>query len=76
VDVNVFQLFFASQQVAKFLMKTVSQVGSGKQKPTGTAAYLGNRLLMNENCKVLKGNKVSMFSLTFSLMTWLKIDAC
>ena len=47
---------FVSQQVAKFLMKTVSQVRSGNQIPSGTAAYLGNRLLMKENCKVMKGN--------------------
>lgn len=42
-------------QVARFLMKTISQLGSGK-KPSGTAAYLGNvKLLMIENCKVTKG---------------------
>eukprot|EP00250_Pteridium_aquilinum_P017481 c2364_g1_i1 orf=79-2094(+) len=42
-------------QVARFLMKTVSQVGKGNN-PSGTAAYLGNlRHLMTENCKVIQG---------------------
>lgn len=43
-------------QVARFLMKTISQLGSGK-KPSGTAAYLGNlRDLATQNCKVTKGD--------------------
>lgn len=42
-------------QVARFLMKTISQVGTGKI-PSGTAAYLSNLGgLMSENCKVTKG---------------------
>ena len=56
---------FVSQQVAKFLMKTISQVRSGNQIPSGTAAYLGNRLLMKENCKVMKGNSGPIAPLLF-----------
>eukprot|EP00249_Psilotum_nudum_P020477 c27721_g2_i1 orf=399-2420(+) len=42
-------------QVARYLMKTVSQVQSGIQ-PLGTAAYLGRlELLMKKNCNVAKG---------------------
>eukprot|EP00250_Pteridium_aquilinum_P003873 c14148_g1_i1 orf=59-2065(+) len=42
-------------QVARFLMKTLSLLGSGK-KPSGTAAYLGNvQKLATQNCKVTKG---------------------
>ncbi|KAG6557960.1 hypothetical protein Mapa_000139 [Marchantia paleacea] len=44
-------------QVARFLMKALSQVGSGK-KPTGTAAYLGNiQRLATENCKITQGTQ-------------------
>ncbi|KAK8916627.1 Peroxisomal acyl-coenzyme A oxidase 1 [Platanthera zijinensis] len=40
-------------QVARFLMKTVSQLGSGK--PTGTAAYIGEaEYLMQCKCNVQK----------------------
>ncbi|KAK8965671.1 Peroxisomal acyl-coenzyme A oxidase 1 [Platanthera guangdongensis] len=40
--------------VARFLMKTVSQLGSGK--PTGTAAYIGEaEYLMQCKCNVQKG---------------------
>lgn len=43
-------------QVARFLMKTLSQLGSGK-KPSGTAAYLGNvQRLATQNCEVTKGS--------------------
>ncbi|KAJ6941812.1 hypothetical protein NC652_007770 [Populus alba x Populus x berolinensis] len=39
-------------QVARFLMKTVSQLGSGK-KPIGTTAYLGRvQDLMQCRCEV------------------------
>ncbi|KAH7443592.1 hypothetical protein KP509_02G041400 [Ceratopteris richardii] len=41
-------------QVARFLMKTLSLLGSGK-KPSGTAAYLGNAAdLLAKNCQVMK----------------------
>ncbi|CAL9210998.1 peroxisomal acyl-coenzyme A oxidase 1-like [Musa acuminata AAA Group] len=40
-------------QVARFLMKTVSQLGSGK-KPVGTTAYMGSvQHLMQSKCDVL-----------------------
>ncbi|KAL3695295.1 hypothetical protein R1sor_009371 [Riccia sorocarpa] len=42
-------------QVARYLIKSLSQVGGGKN-PTGTAAYLGNiRRLATENCRVKQG---------------------
>jgi hypothetical protein len=42
------------EQVARFLLKTLSQVG--KVKPVGTAAYLGNiKRLSTQNCKVSQG---------------------
>lgn len=41
-------------QVARFLLKTLSQIG--KVKPVGTAAYLGNiRKLSTQNCNVSRG---------------------
>lgn len=43
-------------QVARFLMKALSQLGSGA-KPSGTAAYLGNvQKLATQNCQVMKGS--------------------
>ncbi|CAK9217123.1 unnamed protein product [Sphagnum troendelagicum] len=42
-------------QVARFLLKTLAQAGSGT-KPVGTAAYLGNiQHLTSVNCKVSRG---------------------
>lgn len=42
------------EQVARFLLKTLSQIG--KVKPVGTAAYLGNvKQLSTQNCKVSRG---------------------
>ncbi|KAL2632344.1 hypothetical protein R1flu_017030 [Riccia fluitans] len=50
---NVILLF----QVARFLMKSLSQVGMGK-KPTGEAAYLGNiQGLATKNCGIKQGGE-------------------
>lgn len=48
---NLWVLF----QVARILMKTLSQLGSGKN-PVGTTAYMGRiEHLMQCKCDVLKG---------------------
>lgn len=48
-------------QVARFLMKTISQLGSGKQ-PVGTIAYMGKiQYLMQCKCDVLTGQHSTIF---------------
>lgn len=44
-------------KVAKFLVKTLSQLGN--RKPLGTAAYLGDvQRLVTENSKITKGQLI------------------
>ena len=66
-------------QVARFLMKTVAQLASGKKPHSGTAAYLANvETLSIEDCKVTKGmdwhasySNYKRFSLPFWLFDFL-----
>lgn len=56
-------------QVARFLMKTVSQLGTGKQPFGTTAAYMGRAAhLMQCRCSVQRG--ILPFSEHFNTLSW------
>lgn len=63
-------------QVARFLMKTVSQAQRGNI-PSGTAAYFGNlRQLMTDNCKVTKGKCLFVMFLAIDLRIQVHMCVC
>lgn len=59
--VLIWRMDIVVEQVARFLLKTLSQIG--KVKPVGTAAYLGNvKQLSTQNCRVSRGTYIFLWS--------------